>query len=844
MNCVAKLNEYGQKKGVQVRFEDVNVTAGPDHVTMFTVRATVNGTAYRGVGRTKKEAKEKAALKALEYLQRTKTSGFQRTSVAPTQPNYLCWLNEHSQKTKCTFTPVESTSAGCISKPQCCKYVSSDGTCYPEAYGKTKKEAKEEAARLVYLKHQVLGSEISHGVVTTPKNRSAPSPIQNLKTMSPAPSKVNFFQRHRAQLETRLSIRSVLIQLEDCGIVDAVERETVEVEKTSVDKNRALIVLLTRKGERAQEKFYEILKQADPFLVEDLEKRVCMSTPGAELLLLLLQLLLWSSSGLLVVTAESGGAHHKDAAAAATQQTCQPDIHTVLREMAAQLAEQRVELRHAKTQLEATEKTAEAMEARLRASEETLEEQRGVIGQLREAQGEQATALRTVGDSVTLKGSQVAELRRRWNTMERENATPIKDLRSDDPQNFVGEINHYCQKHTLIDDYKLVERRGQSHAPEFVYKVVIDNHEYPEGCGKNKTEAKQQAAQLAWNAIQEASQSGCLTIPSTSQASEVPISITQPNYQCWLNEHSHQTGVNFTPVEGVQLGPNAVTQFVEDFDSVQRIGKGGFGQVFKARNKCDETNYAVKIVKSTEKASREVKALAKLQHPHIVRYHTSWIEKTAYRHEDSDSSNTSMSGSDPAMEYLYIKMEWCEGNTLATWIDEKNRQQDPHRRQAAQDIVTQIVDAVVYIHSKGLIHRDLKPANIMFGKDRKTVKIGDFGLVTVADNDDEDTMMERTKRTGTKSYMSPEQNQSKYDHKVDIFALGLIYFELIWFMHTKTERRKIWDDIKEQNFPKEFSDEFRFEHELIKEMLCDKPAGRPDAKDLAPKLEKFTSVTD
>ncbi|XP_063048808.1 eukaryotic translation initiation factor 2-alpha kinase 3-like [Engraulis encrasicolus] len=289
---------------------------------------------------------------------------------------------------------------------------------------------------------------------------------------------------------------------------------------------------------------------------------------------------------------------------------------------------------------------------------------------------------------------------------------------------------------------------------------------------------------------------------------------------------------------------SSAKRFEEDFDSVKRIGKGGFGRVFKARNKCDEAYYAVKIVKSTKKASREVKTLAKLQHPHIVRYHTSWIEKTAYRHEDSDSSNTSMSGSDPAMEYLYIKMEWCEGNTLATWIDEKNRQQDPHRRQAAHAIITQIVDAVVYIHSELHIHRDLKPANIMFGKDRKTVKIGDFGLVTVADTEDEDTMMERTKWTGTKSYMSPEQNQSKYDHKVDIFALGLIYFELIWFMHTKSEKRKIWDRVRGQNFPKEFSDEFSFEHELINEMLCDKPAGRPDAKDLAPKLEKFTSVTD
>ncbi|XP_031434412.1 complement C1q-like protein 2 [Clupea harengus] len=129
-----------------------------------------------------------------------------------------------------------------------------------------------------------------------------------------------------------------------------------------------------------------------------------------------------------------GAAQTTEAAAtASTQLTCQPDIHTVLREMSALMAEQRVELRYTKTQMEAmetrlraSEKTVETLETRLRASEnkaktvETrlrasenkVEEQRAVIKELKEKQEEQAAALRAVGGSVNLTGSQVEELRR------------------------------------------------------------------------------------------------------------------------------------------------------------------------------------------------------------------------------------------------------------------------------------------------------------------------------------------------------------------------------------------------------------------------------------------------
>lgn len=83
---------------------------------------------------------------------------------------------------------------------------------------------------------------------------------------------LNFFTRHKAALETRLPmIRPLLIKLEDWRILSSMEREMVEVEKTSFAQNHVLISLLSKKGKGAQEKFYQILKETDPFFVGDLE---------------------------------------------------------------------------------------------------------------------------------------------------------------------------------------------------------------------------------------------------------------------------------------------------------------------------------------------------------------------------------------------------------------------------------------------------------------------------------------------------------------------------------------------------------------------------------------------
>ncbi|XP_062375696.1 complement C1q-like protein 2 [Sardina pilchardus] len=118
-------------------------------------------------------------------------------------------------------------------------------------------------------------------------------------------------------------------------------------------------------------------------------------------------LLLWAA--LVVVAGESTD---QPTINTCTQQTCQPNFDTVMREMSTVMAEQRVELRYTKTQMEAMEKKAETMDARLRASEKAVEEQRALIQELQEKQEEQAAAVRAVGGSVNITGSQVEELRR------------------------------------------------------------------------------------------------------------------------------------------------------------------------------------------------------------------------------------------------------------------------------------------------------------------------------------------------------------------------------------------------------------------------------------------------
>ncbi|KAM9364943.1 interferon-induced, double-stranded RNA-activated protein kinase-like [Pholidichthys leucotaenia] len=430
--------------------------------------------------------------------------------------------------------------------------------------------------------------------------------------------------------------------------------------------------------------------------------------------------------------------------------------------------------------------------------------------------------------------------------------TTVSSLNDGFPKkNFIGIINEYCQKTNHTHNYFEVDKCGPAHMREFSYKLVIDNIDYPVGKGKNIAEAKQRAAELAWSALQDrsdwdskvsvkltASKDGGQTSSAASTTQQVPQdsnessqdmsstsqsiifvdssnpsqsqeSPNSPESESNVSSSSsrptsletrdsssqsvatgtsdsaistNDTSEDQRDVDNVNIENGASntpteSRFISEFDCINRLGRGGFGHVYKVRNKLLDKFYAVKIVRGKEKALREVKALSELQHKNIIRYYTCWMEDSKY----------------------------SEDGTAARY----------------------------HSFNKILLYM---PANILFGQEGE-VKIGDFGLVTAENDENDENPMERTV-TGTEVYMAPEQRKKTYDHKVDMFALGLIFFELLWRLSTGMERAEVWNDLREQKFPEGFTAAFPQEMQIIKSLLCAKPEERPEASALKTELEK------
>lgn len=218
------------------------------------------------------------------------------------------------------------------------------------------------------------------------------------------------------------------------------------------------------------------------------------------------------------------------------------------------------------------------------------------------------------------------------------------------------------------------------------------------------------------------------------------------------------------------------------------------------------------------------------------------------------SNSTTQNGNiaKPNKVYLYIQMQLCRKESLRDWLRDNRTEA---RAAHIAHIFHQIVDAVEYVHLKGLIHRDLKPSNIFFSKDGQ-IKIGDFGLVTdMADipnilNDCGDqsglpSCARHTQLVGTHLYMSPEQLRGQnYDYKVDIYSLGLIFFELHVYFSTEMERIKTLRALRDGHYPEDFVKQHPEQYELLQRMLSSQPAERPQTNQLKQQLHEILQLPE
>jgi serine/threonine protein kinase len=196
---------------------------------------------------------------------------------------------------------------------------------------------------------------------------------------------------------------------------------------------------------------------------------------------------------------------------------------------------------------------------------------------------------------------------------------------------------------------------------------------------------------------------------------------------------------------------------------VRKLGHGAMGIVYLAHAQ-DGRAVAIKVVASPgeeaqRRLRREARALAELDHPHIVRVH----DVGEFEHG------------------CFVVMDYIDGVTARAWLD-------AHEDRAARlAILLPIGDALVAAHARGILHRDVKPDNVLIGDDG-VPKLVDFGLAKAAPDGDvalDTSGAERLTRTGatlgTLGYAAPEQLLGKsVDHRADQFAFCVRLWEALF----------------------------------------------------------------
>jgi eukaryotic-like serine/threonine-protein kinase len=194
------------------------------------------------------------------------------------------------------------------------------------------------------------------------------------------------------------------------------------------------------------------------------------------------------------------------------------------------------------------------------------------------------------------------------------------------------------------------------------------------------------------------------------------------------------------------------------YEILQLLGEGGMGAVYKARDRELDRFVAIKLIRRELSANPAIVARFKQElllshqvtHKNVIRI---------YDLGDSDGIK-------------FITMEFVEGEDLRSLILENKK----FRPKEAVEIIQQVCRALEVAHGVGIIHRDLKPQNVMRDKNGR-ILVMDFGMARTLEGDG---MTQSGALVGTMEYMSPEQALAKdLDQRSDLFAVGLIFYELL-----------------------------------------------------------------